>query len=481
MTFHTVDSHGMDISNAQITVKTASSGASLGTAFTDGKGNATIRLPRTDTEIEVYWHSISVNTSSYSVVGDDYAEIQCSVYYLSIHVVDSEMEQVEGASIEMWDIGNNIRKTAITNTTGYAVFRLPSTEYTIEVRWMDTLVNSTDVFVDSDGMVEIHAWIYHLTFELGDSREVPVTHASLNIYFEDGTLASSEFTDENGKVAVRLPKETYVVKSYWDDVLVNTTEILVDRDATVNVQCAIYYLQIRSLDSHGIPLVDAQTLVLRNGAVKSALRTDSTGTSEHRLAIGTYDIRIFWQDTLVYEGTSELDGDMRTDASCMVYYLTVSIKDSGGNPVKNALVSVSSSRSDVLSRYTPENGTVTFRLATGKYDVSARYRGEYLLTNVDVSSSTNTTLESDMELPLTFSEYPPAIYATNLFYVLLVFLLLATLLGYILIKQKKRGKPQAASEETYPESEETQDTGKESEAMDADVLEEENGETEKLR
>ncbi len=437
ITFHTVDSHGADISNAQITVKTSTTGASLGTAFTDDKGNATIRLPMTETEVEVYWHSILVNHSMYSVTEDSQVYVNCSVYYRTFHVVDSASEPVEGASITIWDFGNNVRKTAVTNSTGYAEFRVPSAEYNMEVKWMSTLVNQSTIFIDSDGTDTIYSLIYYITFELRDSREVPVFGASVDVYFEKGGQAGSSFTDEDGKTTMRLPKNTYDVKAYWDGILVNASSISVDNNANVNVSCAIYYLEITSVDSHETPLINAQVLALREGMTKSAVRTDSAGRSEHRLAVGTYDVRIFWQETLVYEGNIELNEDIQTNARCEVYYLTVSSKDSGGTPVKDAFISVTSANGMVFSKYTPENGTVTFRLAVGTYDVSARYRGEYLLTSVDVSSRTTVDLSSDSEISLKFDEHPSPIYATNLFYIILAVIVLMAGTVYFFMRQKK--------------------------------------------
>ncbi len=437
VTFHTVDSQGVDISNAQITIKTSDTGTSLSSGSTDLQGEIIFRLPMTEIYLEVYWSSILVNSSSYSVIDDRYVEVQCSIYYVTFHVVDSRNISVESSSIIVIDDKNNIRETATTNSDGMATLRLPSANYQIEVYWMEALINVTGYTIYSDEVVVVNGWIYYITFEAVDSRDTPVKDATLNIRSENSRLLASLHTDNEGNALARLPQGQYEVAFYWHDVLVNTSKILVSEDAIVEVRCRIYYLGIRALDSQGVSLADAQVVLSRNGVVEDAAKTDLDGRSEYRLPVGNYSMRIYWRDTLVYESNIEITEDTERDIGCWVYYLKISVKDAGESAVANAFVFVHSDDGRNFAKYTEGNGTVSFRLAKGSYTVGARYRGEHFLTNVDVSTSDTVNLDSDKSISLGFQEYPPAIYSTNLFYLLSILILMTALFGYLMMKKKK--------------------------------------------
>ena len=127
-----------------------------------------------------------------------------------------------------------------------------------------------------------------LTLKVIDSmNEEPVLNASVTVHFLDGTLATEEFTDENGIARVPLSTMTYnVTATYANASRSQAVEIGSDDSITITLQSftVAVYTGVYQETHPGV----ASIQILRQGAVTRFAYTGIPGTVVFNLQPGTY-------------------------------------------------------------------------------------------------------------------------------------------------------------------------------------------------
>jgi hypothetical protein len=171
------------------------------------------------------------------------------------------------------------------------------------------------------------------------------------------------------------------------------------------------------------------------------INTDAYGSAEFRLPLGDVSLEVVWKSTLVFaQAVLPVTADTTEEIDAWVYYITVKVTDSEGIKLKHADVLVSQDGVAAESASTPKNGTVVFRLPLGNYWVNMSFTTTYYLTPIDVAKSKNVDLMNssvDVRFDLTDADYPIPFYKTNLFYIILVIVLLILGIVFLIYKMRK--------------------------------------------
>jgi hypothetical protein len=383
LTLHVVDSKDKAVENAQITITFFSNKEVVDTILTNQTGQAVFRLPRENYDILVRWQDIEVYTeSNRSIVKDEYYKVICNVYYLTLKAIDSKNKAVENAQITIsFSSSNKVLDTLITTNTGQVVFRLPAESYDISVRWQDSVVYlETGKAVTDDEYYELNCNIYYLTLKALDSQNKTVENAQITIlYSTSKEVLDTIITNQTGQVIFRLPKENYDILVRWHDADVYfETNKAVIQDEYYELNCNIFYLTLKALDSRDIPVENAQIMISfsENNEVVDTLITPKSGQVIFRLPKENYDILVRWQDTDVYlENDKEIFDNEYYELDCNIFYLTLKAIDSRDVPVENAQVTITFSSSKVVidTLVTDSTGYVESRLPQEKYDINVRW------------------------------------------------------------------------------------------------------------
>jgi len=122
-----------------------------------------------------------------------------------------------------------------------------------------------------------------------------------------------------------------------------------------------------------------------------------------------------------------------------VFYLTVEVRDSEGAGVGNADVNVLRDGLAVASVVTPKNGTHVFRLPIGQYSVNMTFRTTWHLTRIQIEKGEDVDLSSNQTVTFKFTkdEYSLRFYKTNLFWLLLLFVIMLVLIVFLIYSGRK--------------------------------------------
>ena len=228
----------------------------------------------------------------------------------------------------------------------------------------------------------------------------------------------------------------------WANTLVYEDVYMVNDDADWTLAAWVYYVTFHVTDGQGIDLAGAAVALDNEVAMTSAgpLNTDYDGDIEFRLATGVVDVEVIWRSVVVYTADDlPVHADTTEEVSAWVHYLTVKITDSKGVKLKDAAVTVDRNGMIVESAMTPKNGTLVFRLPKADYWANMSYKTTYYLTPIDVSKSEQVDLSGDYlaKFDLGKDDYPIPFYKTNLFWVILVIVLLILGLVFLIYKMRK--------------------------------------------
>ncbi len=162
------------------------------------------------------------------------------------------------------------------------------------------------------------------------------------------------------------------------------------------------------------------------------------GSVTLRIPAGSYRVVVVWQGVEVFDGVKTIDGTSPTlDLAAQVAYLAVTVKDANGAPLEGAFVTVLREDETVVAMSTDAEGRAEFRLPHGTYGISVSYRATYLMTEATTGEQDSAELTQDTSMNITLDAFPPPVYTTVLFYVLIAVAAIGAGLVYVLLKIKE--------------------------------------------
>ncbi len=419
-------------------------------------GTYTLRILWNDNDVVWEGTSLVVNGvnetgNTVTVYGNTDVEVYADVGNLLFFITDSAGIGVESA-VCMATYPNGTRSVSrTTDEDGYASLGYsPGGTYALKVYWKNVVVYSGDITVHFprntvSRTVGIEAAIYYLNLRVLDNHDEGIGDLQVVIYNSD-TLLVEEFgvTNAAGDIRFRLPAgEKDVIIYSGDQVVYERKSIGLYEDRDMVVRAWVYDVTFSVVDSRGAPVEYAYVYVYRNGQVIKSGLTGEDGTWTVTLAKDDYEVRVYWMDTDVYYGSITVVDNGTTTLSSRIYYLSVKLLGSDGKAVSGTIRVMRGNE----TLYGATGTGTEVRLPEGTYVVEGSISKEMYLTGVEETKAQNITLTSDSEVTLKFSKYPVAFVGSNLFYVVLGYLLAALLLALLLFRDRIFGKTRPAGPE----------------------------------
>jgi len=207
----------------------------------------------------------------------------------------------------------------------------------------------------------------------------------------------------------------------------------------------------RVVDDAGSCLPKAQVYVRLPNGTTNALPLYASGDGFINLTqvpTGSYGFLIMWKGVMVQQTTKYVDSNGPYTIKCRVYQVTVQVLGNNGAPIHGAYVVIYTQAGIVFDfKMTDASGEAIFQLppsdnqAVGMYKLDAYYSAAYWLTHVTVNTTEpSISINSSKPLAITLDDFPPPIWTTIGFW--LVIAPIATVCSGLvfLIKRKKRTK-----------------------------------------
>jgi hypothetical protein len=456
-----IDSRNAPLDDAYVRVSLVG-GRLVESPRTNETGIVTVRVPVGTVNVSVTWLNVPVAAVvGHMVENDHLLTVTCSVYYVDVRITDSQDKMVSNAQVSFYRTATGKRMdTRMTGTGGNVTFRMPAEQYGVTVYWQDQLVSpDTSFTVTKDDTLTIKCMIYYITITAVDSQNKVLENATV-MFRQDltGNILDTRVTNQNGVITARLPVGRHSIFVTWKDVQVNETlSYELTADATLTVNCRVFYLTVTPLDVQNIFLANAEVTIAPQGRPEAptSLVTDAQGRGVFRLPAQPYDLKVRWKGVEVCVKTGYgLTGDASLSLTCRVYYLTVKVTDKDGKALEGVTLTVYNTRNNLVievfdSALTNSSSRGIFRLPFGDYRVVGRLKTTYLMTPVDMTKSKSLNLQDSTTVKMVFSEYPLPIHTTNAFLLaVLIIMLVVAMVGtmyYIYKKFGQKTRPAPAS------------------------------------
>ncbi len=320
LTIQAVDSRGEPVESALGSVSASSTSKVMGAKLSGADGRVVVVVPTGLYTVTIHWQDLLVyETSDVEVSGDTTHVARCGVHYLTITAVDSRGAPLEGVEVQLGSVlTGRLLDARRTDEAGSLTCRLPAAELALDARWRDVVVNRTpSLMLDGDGELVVLCSVHYLTVQAVDSRGVPLELAQTRITLaSSGRLLDAQTTDRSGVALARLPAADVRITVFWRDVLVNDTPLHeFSGDETLELVCAVYYLEILAVDSRDLPLEDAYVRVSQSGGgLVESVRSNETGSVTVRLPVGRAGVSVTWMNVIV-ANVAEHEGDLVPDQS----------------------------------------------------------------------------------------------------------------------------------------------------------------------
>jgi len=175
-----------------------------------------------------------------------------------------------------------------------------------------------------------------------------------------------------------------------------------------------------------------------------SLRRNAYCISLTKVPTGNYSLKILWKGWVVQQTTQYVDSDGPYTITCQVYQLTVHVSGNDGSSVHGAYAVIYTQAGIVYDfKMTDASGQAIFQLpssniqAVGSYRIETFYSTSYWLTYVAVSATESPiSVVSSRSVTITLDGFPPAIWTTMQFW-LIVALLVVAALSIIYVLHKK--------------------------------------------
>ena len=363
------------------------------------------------------------------------------MYELSAHLTDTMGVDLVGALVSYEGL------TAYSNETGWADLKVFGNG-TITVYWHAVVVNESWVDVTNVSSLEVACDVYYPELIILDSMAEPLPSAAVFFSYPDGTLLPAIVSDMNGSTGVidQVPVGESMVSVWWRGSLVFNGSVTVDHNGATDVSCEVYYLSVLVTDFAGtiIPMANVAWLNAESHILIDARFVNETGWAVARLPVGTYDIEVYWFGALVNQTSAALTENTEITVQCAVSYLTVYAVDSDGTALDGVEVVIYDSTGDAIAYGVTADGEVGFWLPDQTVTVEGHLVDVYLMTGVSQYTETEVDICLGAEATLTFSDYPPSVLSTTLFYYVVLGALVAALAGALLylqvLKPRKGGR-----------------------------------------
>ena len=345
--------------------------------ITDDQGEVEVpQLPEGEYEIRSEWLTKVVNQTSHQLDSNEHLTMHADVYYMDISVSDERGEPVPDVHItSRYTDTERVADASLTDIDGETTMRLPATTdflYDLESSWRGVSVGEEhDIELDSNTTVEIDLEIYYIDVHVEDSTpdNGDLEDARLRAYnVETGALANTNITDEQGESEMRLPAGDHTFEVRWKGVLVAEVTEEVQQDEVIEIQCDVYYLNIKVEDTENEDVNNAVVEIRHQGRLLEQISTNTEGEAPQvRLPAAEFNVRVRWRGVEVYDDTYTFEDNEDATITASIYHVDFVLEDDLGEPLGGASLEVRNGGSLIASVGADPYGEASMRLPQGTH------------------------------------------------------------------------------------------------------------------
>ena len=400
------------------------------------------QAPIGNNSLSVWWRGSQVFDGELDVQSNLPISVVCEVFYLSVSVLDPWGDALQFANVIYFTSEDHILlDSQLVNVAGVAEARLPNGTYDVEVYWHGNIVAiELNVVLDGNKAITVIGSVFQVNITAVDDFDIALVGAHV-VASTSAEVILSELTGDGGVIHAILPSGNLSIRTYWFGVMVSNLAVTISSSTDIIIKCSVIYIDVMPVDSRGILLQGAQVSIWSGTGLLDS-NTIDTSDDTVRIPAGQVRVEVVWNSCLVANETVEVDDSGKLTIKCAVSYLTINTEDTGNSPLSGVAVMVKAQDGKLLGYATTVGGSAEFRLVDQPVAVEGRFATQYMMTPVDLTEKLNVTISGNTNATLSFGEYPPAFYLTNLFALAsLVALLGAAFVVIILLSMRsKRGK-----------------------------------------
>lgn len=283
-----------------------------------------------------------------------------------------------------------------------------------------------------------------------DDHGLPLFGAEVRAIAGGATLAEAA-TNATGQAAFELPENaSYQFAVQWEAVAVGTfTETVTGSNSTFTLPAQVVYPTFAIESAAGQPLpFPLVTVIHPNGTAYPLIVANASGQfTLSQVPVGNFTLTVVYDDSEVVFGEKVYapnDGPLVVVAE-NVFTLTVSATSSTGGALSNVFLEIQnrSTGATVASGITDGGGSLTFLVPAGVYVVSGYWASTYDLTSLSESVQTTVNVTGPSHATLDFTKAYPSFFATTMFEVIAVIVVLAAALGialFLWVRERRRSR-----------------------------------------
>ena len=259
----------------------------------------------------------------------------------------------------------------------------------------------------SSKVLWIGAERYHVNLQTLDTLDRPMENAEVQV-IRDGNIEAYNHTDHEGITNVSMRGGMNEVRVYWQDVLVNETELEIDqhvsREDALEMSCRVYTPTYRVVDVAGEPIENVNIHMGHPNGTSVRVLTGEDGTVEvQQLPEGEYSLRSEWLTKVVDRSSHELNTNEFFEIEASVHYMDVTVEDERQESVSDVHLTFRYDDTERVANadLTDVDGNTVMRLPeTGEfaYDIEARWRGVSVGETEGIELTENRSVEITLEI-----------------------------------------------------------------------------------
>ena len=273
---------------------------------------------------------------------------------------------------------------------------------------------------------------YQIQVQAVDSKMRPLTNACITASVEE-YVALLDYTNTTGWIDAQIVGGTYNFTVIWQGVVVNSTlNFSVVANTTVVLNCGVYDPSFLFVDDVDGPLPEAQVFIESPNGTTNILPLYTTLNGLINLTqapAGDYGFTLYWKGVKVLQETQSVNSDGPYTIKCEVYQLTVEVLGNDGTWVRGAYVIIYTEAGIVYDfKMTDATGKAISKLPVGVYRIEVQYSATYWFTGVTANATEPLKeVTSSSSVTITLTDFPPSIWTTVGFWLLIAFIIVVVL------------------------------------------------------
>ncbi|MDW8358958.1 MAG: hypothetical protein RMK31_00030 [Candidatus Caldarchaeum sp.] len=205
---------------------------------------------------------------------------------VQVEVVDDESVAVESGNVQI-TLGS-ARFSGNLSSGKVRFSNIPAGAYRLAVQYKGfNVYDRQATFSTDEDSVKITASIYYLRLTVVKSDGSPLATAFVSAVASNRRI-SEGFTDNAGRVELKLPRGDFALNIVYQDTAVHTQTVSVSQTSILNIKSKVYRVDVKILTPEGLPVQGAEVSLSRGDKLVERGLTNDDGLARLYVAEGDY-------------------------------------------------------------------------------------------------------------------------------------------------------------------------------------------------